>query len=77
MASHISYAHENIWGVGATPEAALADAAENGGEGIELIDTAPATDRLVAAVSAFTGGHPIYQSDLPWRISGDVADLVG
>jgi len=76
MASFISYAHDNIWGVGPTPDAALAQATENGGESIELLDTVPATDRLAAAVSGFTGGHPIYPTDIQWRIADEVADLV-
>ena len=77
----ISYASDNIWGVGASPEAAHAAAVRYGGEDIELLDTVPATDRLAVAIAGFTDGHPIYPSDIKWRIKsdllkGDIADLV-
>jgi hypothetical protein len=76
MTSFITYAHRNIWGVGATPEAAIAQATAFGGEGIELLDTVAATDRLAAAVAGFTDGHPIYPTDMNWQITDDLADLI-
>ena len=76
MSSFVSYAHGNIWGVGASREEAEADAAGNGGEYIQALMTCPATGRLVAAVARFTGGHPIYPEDVHWAlIGGDLADL--
>ena len=75
MAPFISHAQDIIWGSGITEELAFAEAVKYGGEEIESLDTAPATDRLVAQVQALSGGHPIYPDDMKWEIKRGLADL--
>ncbi len=75
MASFISHAQDVIWGAGNTELAALNAAAACGGEDIESLDTAPATDRLIAAITALSGGHPVFLEDIKWEIKQGRADL--
>lgn len=77
MPNFISCAFDNIWGVGTTPDAAMAEAAAHGGDDIESLDTFAATDRLADAIRNFRDGRPVYPTDIAWVLENDLADLAG